>query len=114
MPAFCVLGTSGTREALPHSEAAWAELNGVGGVVKTVLLANGHFVWVTPAIFVIFRRFPGSKEQNPLSLCAECKIRIFRRFSAKTTLKGRLFSVGVPFVGFGAPRHSLGSPMEGH
>ena len=34
-------------------------------VVKTVLLANGHFAGVTPAIFVIFVDFRGPRSTTP-------------------------------------------------
>ena len=58
-------------------------------IVKTVLLANGHFAGVTPFIFVIVRRFPGFKEQNPLFLWVDCNIRIFANFR-----QNHLFSAG--------------------
>ena len=51
------------------------------GVVKTVLLANGHFAWLTPAIFVDFR---GLRSKVPC-FCGypvDCSIRIF---AIKTT-----------------------------
>ena len=35
------------------------------GVVKTVLLADSHFAWVTPAIFVIFVDFRGPRSKIP-------------------------------------------------
>ena len=57
-------------------------------VVKTVLLANGHFAWVTPAIFVIFVDFQGLRSKI-LLLWVECNIRIFADFR-----QNHLFSVG--------------------
>ena len=58
-------------------------------VVKTVLLANGHFCWGDTRHFRHFRRFPGSEEQNPLFWWAECNIRIFANFR-----QNHLFSAG--------------------
>ena len=60
-------------------------------VVKTVLLANGHFAFagVTPAIFVIFVDFRGSRSKIPCFLWAECNIRIFADFR-----QNHLFSAG--------------------
>ena len=52
-------------------------------VVKTVLLANGHFAGVTPAIFGIFVDFRGSRSKIPCFLWVECNIRIFVKFSSK-------------------------------
>ena len=53
-------------------------------VVKTVLLANGHFAGVTPAILVIFVDFRGSEEQNPL-FCGQNAISEFSLIFVKAT-----------------------------
>ena len=60
-------------------------------VVKTVLLANGHFAGVTPAIFVDFRG-PRSKIPCFFFIWAECNSRIFANFR-----QNHLFSAGDRF-----------------
>ena len=47
------------------------------------------FCWGATRHFRHFRRFPGSEEQNPLFLWAECNIRIFANFR-----QNHLFSAG--------------------
>ena len=54
-----------------------------------MLLANGHFAGVTPAIFVMFVDFRGSRSKVPCFLWAECNIRIFANFR-----QNHLFSAG--------------------
>ena len=44
------------------SDSVWTRLI---RVVKTVLLANRHFAWVTPAILVIFADFWGLRSKSP-------------------------------------------------
>ena len=67
------------------------------GVVKTVLLANGHFAWVTPSHFRHFRRSPESEEQKPLFLWVEYTIRVFADFRYT-----HLFSAGEKNLVFSA------------
>ena len=61
----------------------------LGPAVKTVLLANSHSAWVTPAIFVISVDFRGLRRKNPLFLWVECTIRVFANFR-----QNHLFSAG--------------------
>ena len=64
-------------------------------VVKTVLLANGHFSGVTSAIFVIFVDFRGLRSKIPC-FCGENAISESSPIFVKTTCFGqgtkRLFS----------------------
>ena len=53
-------------------------------VVKTVLLANGHFAGVTPAIFVIFVDFRGLRNKNPC-FCGQNAISEISPIFVKTT-----------------------------
>ena len=62
------------------------EKGSVFRAVKTVLLANGHFAWVTPAIFVDFQFL---KEKNPLFLWGRMQYHHFRQFSSKPLVFGR-------------------------
>ena len=52
-------------------------------VVKTVLLANGHFAGVTPAIFVIFVDFRGPRSKIPC-FCGQDAISKFSPIFVKT------------------------------
>ena len=53
-------------------------------VVKTVLLANGHFAGVTPAIFVIFVDFRGPRSKIP-RFCGQNATSEFSPIFVKTT-----------------------------
>ena len=53
-----------------------------------MLLANGHFAWVTPAVFVIFVNFRGSRSKLPYFV-GRMHYQSFRRFR-----QNHLFSVG--------------------
>ena len=53
-------------------------------VVKTVLLANGHFAGVTPAIFVIFVDFRGLSSKIPC-FCGQNALPEFSPIFVKTT-----------------------------
>ena len=75
--------------ALPRSLRLFALTKTKIRVVKTVLLANGHFARATPAIFVIFVDFRGPRSKIPFFLWAECNIKIFADFR-----QNHLFSAG--------------------
>ena len=47
------------------SKAKRQETQKSSGIVETVILANGHFAWVTPAIFGIFVDFQGPRSKIP-------------------------------------------------
>ena len=60
------------------------------GVLKTVLVANGHFAWGTPAIFVIFVDFRSLRtREKSLVFVRRMPYRNFRRFSSKPPVFGR-------------------------
>ena len=63
----CSEGVSPSNPPLHHSTTS-KSCSMIFAVLKTVLVANVHLAWVTPAYFVIFVGFPGFEEQNPLFL----------------------------------------------
>ena len=59
-------------------------------VVKTVLLANGHFAGVTDATFVSFVDFQGPRSKIPcFFLVGRMQYQNFRQFSSKPPVFGR-------------------------
>ena len=81
IPGFC-------RDIPEAPEKFKKKCLGFFRVVKTVLLANGHFAGVTPAIFVIFVDFRGPRSKIPC-FCGQNAFRIFAKYSSKPPVFGR-------------------------